>query len=135
MVAVKFLVGLVALVFLVTFAVKNMEPQVTVDYYFGYSFGPLPFFFALLAAAVLGALITMLYSVVEYVKLTTTIRKQNRHIAGLEQEMMGYKQLPPEPPEESKIQEEPAEPEGPDGGPVGELESQRGNQSEELSTP
>ncbi len=132
MVAVKFLVGLVVLVFLVTFAVKNMEPQVTVDYYFGYSFGPLPFFFALLAAAVLGALITMIYSVVEYVKLTTTIRKQNRHIATLEQEMIGYKQLSPELPEEPQIREEIAEPEG---GPEGEVESPRGSQSEELPTP
>lgn len=97
MAAVKFLLGLVILVFMVTFAIQNMEPQVTISYYFGYSIGPVPFFFALLAAAVLGMIVAAAYSVVEQVKLSSALRRQKKQIQSLEKELFEYHQRPPEP--------------------------------------
>lgn len=106
MVALKFLLGLIVLIFLVTFAVKNMEPQVTIDYYFGYSFGPVPFFFALLGSAVLGAIIAMFFALVEQLKLRSVVRRQNRQLASMEKEMMEFKQITPEPVPEPEPQPE-----------------------------
>ena len=97
MAAVKFLLGLLILVFMVTFAIQNMEPQVTISYYFGYSIGPVPFFFALLAAAVLGMIIAAAYSAVEQVKLSSALRRQKKQIQSLEKELVQYQQRPPEP--------------------------------------
>lgn len=96
MIAVKFLLGLIVLVFLVTFAVQNMEPQITIRY-FGYDLGPLPFFFSLLAAAVLGMVIAAAYSVIEQLKLSSTVRQQKRRIQAIEKELLDYQQRPPEP--------------------------------------
>ena len=97
MAALRFLLGLVVLVFLVTFAIQNMEPQVTISYYFDYSIGPVPFFFALLAAAVLGMVIAAAYSMVEQVKLSSALRRQKKQIQSLEKELFQYQQRPPEP--------------------------------------
>lgn len=97
MAAVRFLLGLVVLVFLVTFALQNMTPQVTISYYFGYSVGPVPFFFALLAAAVLGMVVAAAYSMVEQVRLSSALRRQKKQIQALENELVQYQQRPPEP--------------------------------------
>ena len=97
MAALKFLLGLVILVFLVTFALQNMEPQVTINYYFDYSIGPLPLFFALLAAAVLGMVVSAAYSMVEQVRLSSALRRQKKQIQSLEKELFQYQQRPPEP--------------------------------------
>jgi len=97
MFAVRFILGLVILVFLVTFAVKNMEPQITIRYYFGYSLGPMPFFFALLAAAVLGMVVSAIFSVAEQIRLHAAIRRKKKRIETLEKELLEFRQLPPEP--------------------------------------
>lgn len=96
MTTVKFIIGLFVLIFLVTLGLQNMEPQVTVRYFFGYSLGPLPLFFALLSAAVAGVLLTMLFSIAEQIRLHSAIRKNRRRIAGLEAELAEYKQALPE---------------------------------------
>lgn len=97
MFAVRFILGLVILLFLVTFAVKNMEPQITIQYYFGYNFGPMPFFFTLLAAGVLGMVVSAVFSVAEQIRLHTTIRRKRKRIEALEKELLEFKQKPPEP--------------------------------------
>ena len=90
MVALKFLIGLVVLIFLVTLAVKNME-EVTLYYYFGYQFGPLPLFFALLGSFLLGSAIIWLIACLEQVKYRITIRKLNRQVRDLEEEIQSLK--------------------------------------------
>jgi hypothetical protein len=74
-----------------------MEPQVTISYYFGYELGPIPFFFALLAAAVLGMVVAAGYSMVEQIRLSSALRRQRRRIQSLEKELWEYQQRPPEP--------------------------------------
>ncbi|GMT42236.1 MAG: hypothetical protein IEMM0002_0647 [bacterium] len=97
MVAVRFILGFVILIFMVTFAVKNMEPEVTIRYYFDYSFGPIPFFFSLLAATVLGMVITAVFSIAEYIRFHTAIRRQRKHINSLEKDLLEFRRQPPEP--------------------------------------
>lgn len=90
MVALKFLIGLVVLIFLVTLAVKNME-EVTLYYYFGYQFGPLPLFFALLGSFLLGSGIIWLVACLEQMKYRISIRKLNRRVRDLEEEIQSLK--------------------------------------------
>lgn len=96
MVTLRFILGLVLLIFLVTFAMENMEPAVTLHYYFGYQLGPYPLFLALLTAAVAGMIIAMVFSVVEQFRLRAIIRRQKRQLAALKKEMQEYQQLLPE---------------------------------------
>lgn len=96
MTTVKFIIGLLVLIFLITLGFKNMEPAVTVQYFFGYSFGPTPLFFALLSAAVAGIFLTMLFAIFEQLRLHSAIRKNKRRIAELEAELTAYRQALPE---------------------------------------
>lgn len=92
----RFMLGLALLIFLVTLGLRNMEPQVTIHYYFGYAVGPMPFFFALLTAAASGVLFTMLFAVYEQFRLHGVIRWQRKQIAALERDIAEVKQLMPE---------------------------------------
>lgn len=92
----RFLVGLAMLVFIVTFALQNMEPQVTLHYYFGAKYGPMPFFYALLTAAVVAAMVAMVFSVFEQFRLRAIIRRQKKQLALLKQEVREYQELLPE---------------------------------------
>jgi uncharacterized integral membrane protein len=96
LVTFRFIIGLVVLVFLVTFALQNMEPQVTFHYYFGYQYGPMPFFFALLSAAVAGIIVAMLFSIFEQFRLRAIIRRQKKQMAALKKEVQEYQELMPE---------------------------------------
>jgi uncharacterized integral membrane protein len=96
MVTLRFIIGLLVLVFLVTFALQNMEPSVTFHYYFGYKYGPMPFFFALLSSAVVGIIIAMLFSIFEQFRLRAIIRRQKKQLASLKKEVQEYQELLPE---------------------------------------
>ncbi len=96
MLGLRFIFGLALLIFLVTLGLKNMEPQVTIQYWFGYAAGPMPFFFALLCAAVAGILFTLLFAVFEQLRLHSVIRKQRRQIAALEGDLAACRQAFPE---------------------------------------
>jgi len=96
MVTLRFIAGLAVLIFLVTFALENMEPAVTLRYYFGYQWGPYPLFLALLGAAVAGIIIAMVFSVFEQFRLRAIIRRQKRQLAALKNEVREYQQLIPE---------------------------------------
>ena len=92
----RFMLGLALLMFLLTLGLRNMQPQVTINYYFGYAAGPMPFFFALLIAAAAGVLFTMLFAVYEQFRLHGVIRRQRKQIAALERDLAEVKQLMPE---------------------------------------
>ncbi len=96
MTAIRFLLGMAILIFLITLGLRNMEPQVTIQYYFGYHAGPMPLFFALLTAAAAGILLTMLFAVYEQLRLHGVIRRQRKQIAALEKDISELKQLMPE---------------------------------------
>ncbi len=96
MTAIRFMLGLAMLMFLVTLGLRNMDPQVTIQYYFGYHLGPMPFFFALLTAAAAGILFTMLFAVYEQLRLHGVIRGQRKQLAALERDIAEFKQLMPE---------------------------------------
>lgn len=96
MTALRFMFGLAILMFLITVGLCNMEPQVTIHYYFGYNLGPMPFFFALLTAAAAGVLFTMFFSVFEQLRLHGVIRGQRKQLAALDRDLAEFKQLMPE---------------------------------------
>ncbi|MBI3793632.1 MAG: LapA family protein [Nitrospinae bacterium] len=96
MVTLRFILGLAVLIFLVTFALLNMEPSVTLRYFFGYAFGPVPLFFALLSAGALGMMTAMVFSIFEQFRLRAVIRKQKRQVAALKRELQEYHDLMPE---------------------------------------
>ena len=96
MVTIRFIIGIAALIFFITFGLQNMEPSVTLRYYFGYSFGPLPLFFALLSAAAVGIVVAMVFSVYEQLRLRAIIRRQKKEVASLKKEIGEYQQLLPE---------------------------------------
>ncbi len=96
MTAIRFMLGLAVLIFLITLGLRNMEPQVTIQYYFGYKLGPMPLFFALLTAAAAGILLTMLFAVYEQLRLHAVVRAQRKQLAALERDIAEFKQLVPE---------------------------------------
>lgn len=96
MTAIRFMIGLAILMFLVTVGLRNMEPQVAIHYYFGYNLGPMPFFFALVTAAAAGVLLTMFFAVIEQLRLHGVIRGQRKQLAALERDLAEVKQLMPE---------------------------------------
>lgn len=106
MIALKFLAGLLLLIVLVIFSLQNMEPQVEIRYYFGKSLGPMPFSFAILAAAVVGSVVAALVTLIEQIKLRNEIRKQARRIRQQEEELLEYRRQPPEPLAEEGSEEE-----------------------------
>jgi len=109
MVTVRFIIGLMALIFFITFGLLNMEPSVTLRYYFGYTFGPLPLFFALLCAAAVGIVVAMVFSVFEQLRLRSIIRGLKREVVSLKLEIDDYRQSHPEHVIEKNLS-------GPDGG-------------------
>ena len=112
MTAIRFMLGLVILIFIVTLGLRNMEPQVTIQYYFGYSMGPMPFFFALLTAAAAGVLLTMFFAVYEQLRLHGIIRRQRKQLVALDRDIAEFKQLLPEKLIDQNLKEPPAGEEG-----------------------
>lgn len=112
MTAIRFMLGLAILIFIITLGLRNMEPQVTIQYYFGYSLGPMPFFFALITAAASGILLTMFFAVYEQLRLHGVIRRQRKQLAALERDMAEFKQLMPERLIEQNLKNPPAGEEG-----------------------
>jgi len=117
MIALKFLIGLIVLIFLVTFAVKNLE-EVTLYYYFEYQLGPVPLFFVLLASLFLGAGMIWVIATLEQMRLRMTVRKQARQIKYYEQEIQNFKVKDivgdPVPPQSEDTPEEGSSPESVD---------------------
>ena len=90
--AVKFLLGLILIFFLVTFASKNNE-MVTVSYYFGYSYS-LNLWVATFTALGLGSLLTCHIWMIDHFRLSYQNRSSLRQIASLEKELADLKQAP-----------------------------------------
>lgn len=89
----KFIFGLIILVVLASFAVKNSDP-VVLKYYFGYSTPSVPLYVVLLAAVVVGAIFAALFSIGERFYFRHEIRKRDRLIREMETELVSLRNLP-----------------------------------------
>jgi len=92
MMAVKLVIGLLIVFFLVTFAVKNQQ-DVIVSYYFGYSYG-VKLWMAVLASFALGAVLTGLGWAVSSIREKSRNWSLSRKIVKLEKELESLKQKP-----------------------------------------
>ena len=100
----KFIFGLIILIVLASFAVKNSDP-IVLKYYYGYSTPPVPLYVVLLAAVVVGAIFAALFAIGERFYFRHEIRKRDRVIRDMETELVSLRNLPlnePLPPAESK---------------------------------
>lgn len=89
----KFIFGLIILVILASFAVKNSDP-VVLKYYFGYATPPVPLYVILLAAVVVGAIFAALFSIGERFYFRHEINKRDRVIREMETELVSLRNLP-----------------------------------------
>lgn len=89
----KFIFGLIVLVILASFAVKNSEP-VVLKYYFGYATPPIPLYVVLLAAVAVGAIFAALFAIGERFYFLHGFRKRDRLIREMETELVSLRNLP-----------------------------------------
>ncbi len=89
----KFIIGLIVLVVLASFAVNNSEP-VVLGYYFGYATPPVPLYVIVLVAVVVGAILAALFSIAERFHFMYELRKRDRVIREMEGELVSLRNLP-----------------------------------------
>lgn len=89
----KFIFGLIILVILASFAVKNSDP-VVLKYYFGYETPAVPLYVVLLAAVVVGAIFAALFSIGERFYFRHEVHKRDRVIREMETELVSLRNLP-----------------------------------------
>lgn len=92
MMAVKLVLGLIVVFFLVTFAVKNQQ-DVDVSYYFGYHYN-VKLWVALMASFVLGAVVTALGWTVSSIKEKSRNYRLTKKVSKLQKELEDLKQKP-----------------------------------------
>jgi hypothetical protein len=101
----RFIKAFILLAFLIVTALFFLQNNVTLEqevvfqfklYLFDYIWhsGPLPFFFVILAAFALGALLTIFFLGMERFRLGHRIRAANKKIRILEKELQGLRELP-----------------------------------------
>ncbi|MBI3013910.1 MAG: LapA family protein [Candidatus Tectomicrobia bacterium] len=90
---VKFMVFLLVLAIVASFAVKNGD-DVILHYYFGLESVPMPLFLVIFGSLVLGALISLLFAVGEQLRLRYTIRSLERKMRRMEEELYSLRNLP-----------------------------------------
>ena len=94
--ALKMFFAILMIILVVSFIVQN--PRLTSEsytlQYFGYQTAPLQLPIILLGAIFLGALLVLGATAVEYFSLKRTIRRQERKIHQLEQELNSLRNLP-----------------------------------------
>ncbi|MFQ5560588.1 MAG: lipopolysaccharide assembly LapA domain-containing protein [Nitrospinota bacterium] len=81
----KLLIGIIVLILVFTFSIKNME-NVSIQY-FNWQSGPVPLFLVALASLITGAILAWLFELFERLRLHKLIRKQKKEIARLETEL------------------------------------------------
>ena len=94
--AIKFVLSIFFLIVIASFAVKNMG-TVELSYYdlkLQLHLVELPLMVALLIALILGFLIAWFMGMFGHFKLKSTIRKQNRSISSMEEELDRLKNTP-----------------------------------------
>lgn len=89
----KFIFGLIILLVLASFAVKNSDP-VVLKYYFGYATPEVPLYVVLLAAVVVGAIFAALFSIGERFYFRHEINKRDKVIQKMETELVSLRNLP-----------------------------------------
>jgi len=90
---VKFMVFLLVLAIVASFAVKNGD-DVVLYYYFGLESVPMPLFLVIFGSLVLGALISLLFAVGEQLRLRYTIRSLEKKMRRMEEELYSLRNLP-----------------------------------------
>ena len=94
--AIKFIISILLLIVIASFAVKNME-SVELNYYdlqLELHAIELPLMIVLVFPLILGFLIAWLMGIFDRFKLKSTIRKQKRSISSLEEELDRLKNTP-----------------------------------------
>ena len=94
--AIKFIVSIIILLVIASFAVKNMG-TVELNYYdlkLQLHLLELPLMVVLVASLILGFLIAWFMGIFAQFKLKSTIRQQNRYISTMEEEIEGLKNTP-----------------------------------------
>ena len=94
--AIKFILSIFLLIVIASFAVKNMG-TVELSYYdlkIQLHLVELPLMVALLIALIFGFLIAWFMGMLGHFKLKSTIRKQNRYISSMEEELDRLKNTP-----------------------------------------
>jgi uncharacterized integral membrane protein len=89
----KFIIGLIVLVVLASFAVNNSEP-VVLKYYFGYATPKVPLYVVVLIAVVVGAILAALFAIGERFYFMYELRKRDRIIREMEGELVSLRNLP-----------------------------------------
>lgn len=89
----KFIIGLIVLVVLASFAVNNSDP-VVLRYYFGYATPPVPLYVIVLVAVVVGAILAALFAIGERFHFMYALRKRDRVIREMEGELVSLRNLP-----------------------------------------
>ena len=96
MLAIKFIISIILLLLIASFAVKNMG-TVELNYYdlkLQLHLVELPLMIVLVASLILGFLIAWFIGIFDQFKLKSTIRQQNRYISTIEEEIEGLKNTP-----------------------------------------
>lgn len=94
--AIKFILSIFLLIVIASFAVKNTG-TIELNYYdlnLQLHLVELPLMVALVISLVLGFLIAWFIGIFSQFKLKSTIRKQNRYISSMEEEIEGLKNTP-----------------------------------------
>ena len=94
--AIKFILSIVLLIVIASFAVKNMG-SVEISYYdfkFQLHSIELPLMVVVVIPLILGFLIAWFMGVFDRFKLNSTIRKQNKSISAMEEELERLKNTP-----------------------------------------
>jgi uncharacterized integral membrane protein len=94
--AIKFILSILLLIVIASFAVQNMD-SVEINYYdlkLGLHTLELPLMVVLVIPLVLGFLIAWFIGIFDRFKLKSTIRQQNRSISSMEEELERLKNTP-----------------------------------------
>lgn len=103
--SLRFLFGLVVMIFLVTFAVKNNTP-IKLYYYFNFQSPEIPLFLVVLASVFIGALFVWMLALFDRIRLKMSVSKKDKKIRELEKELVDLRNLPAEEPAGKPIKEE-----------------------------
>jgi uncharacterized integral membrane protein len=94
--AIKFILAIILLIVIASFAVQNMDAVVISYYDFKFQLHTveLPLMVVVVMPLILGFLIAWFFGVLERFKLKSRIRTQNRSISSLEEELANLKNIP-----------------------------------------
>lgn len=102
--SLRFLFGLVVMIFLVTFAVTNNTP-IKLYYYFNFQSPEIPLFLVVLVSVFIGALFVWVLALFDRIRLKMSVSKKDKKIRELEKELVDLRNLPAEEPTGKPMQE------------------------------